>query len=136
MGVGRLAPHRVRAEYARALAANPLPVRSHAGSDPRALVMIASAVVADRELHFGILPHHPRLWVVFADHDPPILGHLTGLTDAAHSTGLNPADAPGEPELHITAREHLGWAGAEGRRAQITHAAVTAWQAAQRVCER
>ena len=65
--------HQVRDKSARALAANPLPVRSHAGSDPRALVMIASAVVADRELHFGILPHHPRLWVVFADHDPPIL---------------------------------------------------------------
>jgi hypothetical protein len=97
--------------------------------------MIASAVVADRELCFGILAHQPRLWVVFADHDPPILGHLTGLTDATYSPGLDSTDAPGEPELHITAREHLVWAVAEGRRAQITRAAVAAWQAAQRVCE-
>ena len=34
MGVGRLAPHRVRSAYAKALAAIPLPVRSFTGIEP------------------------------------------------------------------------------------------------------
>ncbi|WP_205324996.1 hypothetical protein [Glycomyces sp. YM15] len=137
MGVGRLAPHRVRAKYARALAEIPLPVRSREGTDPRTLVMIASATVADRELLFGLLPHHPRLWVVFAECDPPILGHLTGLSDATFNGGPGPGSvtAPGEPELHITAREHLDWTRLGGRAAQIKREAVAAWQAAQRECE-
>jgi hypothetical protein len=137
MGVGRLAPHRVRARYARALAEIPLPVRSREGTDPRTLVMIASATVADRELFFGLLPHHPRLWVVFAECDPPILGHLTGLSDATFNGGpsAGSATAPGEPELHITALEHLDWVRSDDRAARIKREAVAAWQAAQRECE-
>jgi hypothetical protein len=52
MGVGSLAPQRIRAKYARALAEIALPVRSLSRIDPAALIVIGSTEIAGR---------HPRL---------------------------------------------------------------------------
>jgi len=122
MGVGSRSPHRVRAAYARALAEIPLPVRSFEGVDRGALTMLAEVEIADRRLQFGFLRGVPRLWVVFVELDPPVLGHLTDL-------------ASGRPELHITELDHINWARQPGRAMRIKREAVTVWQAAQRECE-
>jgi hypothetical protein len=126
MGVGRLAPHRVWAKYARALAEIPLPVRSFTGIDPSALRILIEAEIAGRRVEFGILAGTPRLWVSFPDHLPPVLGYLTGLDGAVYGAA---------PELHVTETDHLEWARHTGRAARIKHEALAAWQAAQRECE-
>lgn len=128
MGVGRLAPHRVRAKYARALSEIPLPVRSFERIDPSALQILAETDIGDRRLRFGVLAATPRLWVAFTNDLPPVLGYLTGLTGL---TGIR----TGSPELHITELDHLEWARHTGRVRQIKAAALAAWQAAQRECE-
>lgn len=127
MGVGRLAPHRVRAQYARALAEIPLPVRSVARIEPSAFTVIGSAEIAGRTVEFGLLPGSRRVWVAFGDGETvaAVLGSVTGLDSTAD----------GGPELNITDPDHLEWARAARRSAQIKRAAVAAWQAATRDCE-
>lgn len=122
MGVGRLAPHRIRAAYARALAEIPLPVRTSPGLNAGVLTMFGDATVAGRRLQFGTLADMPRLWVAFTEIDPPVLGYLTGL-------------ASGTPELHITETAHLEWARTARNSECVKHEAVTVWQAVQRECE-
>lgn len=122
MGVGRLAPHRLRAKYARALAEIPLPVRTTSGLDAQALTMLAEATVADRGVQFGTLTEMPKLWVAFVAVDPPVLGYLTGL-------------AAGKPELHVTETAHLEWARTAGNSAALKREAMTVWAAVQRECE-
>lgn len=122
MGVGRRAPHQVRARYARALAEIPLPITSFSGIDPGGLVTIGEAEIGGRKLHFGLLYAIPRLWISFPDRLPPVLGFVTGLD--AQTT-----------DLHITDLDHLEWARQAGRAAQIKREAVAVWQAAQRECE-
>ncbi len=122
MGVGRLAPHRVRAKYARALAEIPLPVRTGPGLDARALTMIGEATVNGRRLHFGTLADMPKLWVAFAEIDPPVLGYVSGL-------------AAGSPELQITETAHLEWARTVGNTAAVEDEAMAIWRAVQRECE-
>lgn len=126
MGVGRLAPHRVRAKYARALAEIPLPVRSFTGVEPSALLTLAEAEIGGRRVEFGVLAGTPRLWVSFPEHLPPVVGYLTGLDSAADG------DAP---ELHVTESDHLEWARHAGRAARIKTEALAVWRAAQRECE-
>ncbi|WP_030160444.1 hypothetical protein [Glycomyces sp. NRRL B-16210] len=142
MGIGRLAPHRVRAKYARALSEIPLPVRSFAGIDPGALTILGEAEIAGRCLKFGILESLPRMWAVLGDEvpegeetppepknlaardriPPTVLGFLTGFdTD--------------RPELHITELDYLEWARQSGRAARIKREATAIWQAAQRECD-
>ena len=121
MGVGRLAPHRIRARYARVLKEIPLPVRSFAGIDPSALTIVGEVEIAYRQIEFGKLPHLPRLWISAPDQTPPIMGFLTGLDS-------------GSPELHITGRDHLDWVRASGRSGRIKRAALVAWQASQKEC--
>lgn len=122
MGVGRLAPHRVRAKYARALAEIPLPVRSFTGIDPAALRVVAEVVIADRRLEFGVLTGSTRLWIIAPDHLPPVMGHVTGLES-------------GPTAVHITEPDHLDWARHPGRCHRLMAAAITAWQGAQREWE-
>lgn len=142
MGVGRLAPQRVRAKYARALAEIPLPVRSFADIDPSTLTKIGEATVADRMLWFGVIVGVPRVWVAFADNEigdqspgcpraavraprltvQSVIGYLTGFDD-------------GLPELHITELDHLDWARRPGLAGQIKRTAMTVRRAAQRECE-
>jgi hypothetical protein len=122
MGVGRLAPHRIRAAYAKALGEIPLPVRSRSGLDARALTMFAEASVGGRRLEFGTLAAMPRLWVAFADVDPPVLGYVTGL-------------AAGAPELHITETMHCEWARSGDHGSQIKREAAAVWQRLSTECE-
>jgi hypothetical protein len=122
MGVGRLAPHRIRAAYARALAEIPLPVRYHPGLDPAALTFLAEATVADRSVRFGTLAHAPKLWVAFAEVDPPVLGYLSGL-------------AAGDPEIHVTDPVHVAWSSEPGHATALKRAAMEVWQAMQRECD-
>ncbi|MFG3342354.1 hypothetical protein [Glycomyces sp. NPDC048151] len=122
MGVGRRAPQRVRARYAKALAEIPLAITSFSGIDPGGLVTIGEAEIDGRELHFGLLYAIPRLWISFPDRLPPVLGFVTGLDS-------------GTTDLHITDLDHLEWARQAGRAARIKREAVTVWQAAQRECE-
>jgi hypothetical protein len=122
MGVGRLAPHRVRARYAKALAKIPLAITSFSGIDPTALVTIGETEIADRRVQFGLLYAIPRLWITFPDHLPPVPGFVTGF----HTES---------PDLHITDLDHLAWARHTGRAERLTREAVAAWRAAQRECE-
>jgi hypothetical protein len=126
MGVGRLAPHRVRAKYTRALAEIPLPVRSFTGIDPSALQTIAETAIAGNRVEFRILAGTPRLWVLLPDSLPQVIGYLTGLDCTAEG---------GAPEFHVTETDHLEWARHTGRAARIKREALAAWQAAQRECE-
>lgn len=126
MGVGRLAPFRVRAKYARALAEIPLPVRSFNGIDPAALQILSEVEVSGRRLQFGALAGTTRVWIVLPEEYPQVLGYVTGL----EGTGLG-----GGPAVHITELDHLEWARHSGRARAIKSAAVAAWQGAQRECE-
>lgn len=122
MGVGRLAPYRVRAAYAKALAEIPLPVRSFTGIDPAALKTIGEAEIAGRVLEFGVLLGTSRLWVTMPGQVPPVLGYITGLDN-------------GRYELHLTELDHHEWARHTGRPVLIKREAQAVWQAAQRECE-
>jgi hypothetical protein len=126
MGVGRLAPHRVRAKYAKALAEIPLPVRSFNGIDASALRVLAEVEIAGRRVEFGVLAGTPRLWITLPEGVPQVLGYLTGLDSAASAGAL---------QLHITETDHLEWARHTGRSARIKTEALAAWLAAQRECE-
>lgn len=127
MGVGRLAPHRIRARYAQALREIPLPVRSFGGIDPGGLTTVAETEVGGRSVRFGVLYGIPRLWITFPEHLPPILGFVTGFDSTATSSA--------KPELHITELDHLGWVRQPGRTTALKRAAVAAWRAARRECE-
>lgn len=146
MGVGRLAPYRVRARYAKALKEIPLPVRSFTGIEPAALHTLAEAEIGGRRVEFGILAGTPRLWVSCPEHLPPVIGYLTGLDSAAFNSAVfnsaefnsavfNSATGSVALELHITETDHLEWARHTGRAARIKTEGLAAWQAAQRDCE-
>jgi hypothetical protein len=122
MGVGRLAPHRVRAKYAKALKEIPLPVRSFTGIDPAALTVVGESEVGGRLLEFGVLAGTPCLWITVRDQIPPVMGYLTGFEAR-------------RVDLHITELDHLDWARQSGRAAQIKRAALDAWHRAHRNCE-
>jgi hypothetical protein len=123
MGVGRLAPHRVRARYAKALKEIPLPVRSF---DPSGLRVLAEVEIAGTRVEFGLLPGTPRLWVTLPERVPPLLGYVTGLDSVAYGGAI---------ELHVTETDHLEWARHTGRAARLKTEALAAWVAAQRECE-
>ena len=122
MGVGRLAPHRVRARYAKALSRIPLPVRSFSGIDPDSLGILGEIEIDDRRLRVGILYALPRLWIVVPESVPPVLGFVHRLET-------------GRPELHVTEPDHLEWARRAERVARIEREAIAIWQAAQRDCD-
>lgn len=123
MGVGRFAPHRVRARYAKALKEIPLPVRSFAGIDPDSLVILGEVEIDDRLVRIGILYAIPRLWIVVPEHVPPVLGFVDGIET-------------GRPALHVTEPDHLEWSRRRGRGIRITHEAIVIWRGAQRDCDR
>lgn len=122
MGVGRLAPHRVRERYAKALNAIPLPVRTVTGIAPDALVGVGETEIAGRRIGFAILPGTPRLWITGPDQVPPVIGYATGF----ESRRL---------DVHLTEPDHIDWAASPGRTAALKRAAVDAWTASQRTCE-
>lgn len=123
MGVGRIAPHRVRARYAQALRSIPLPVRSFGAVDPGGLTTIGEAEIDDRLVRFGVLFAIPRLWITFPEQVPTLLGFVTGFDGAA------------KPELHLTEPDHLAWARKPRRTHALKREAAAAWEAAQRDCE-
>ena len=127
MGVGRLAPHRIRARYAQALKEIPLPVKSFGGIEPDGLTTVAEADIAGRRVRFGVLYAIPRLWITFPDDLPPSLGFVTGFDCTA--------DKSAKPELHITEPDHLDWTRQPGRAAALKREAIAAWRAALRECE-
>ncbi|GAA1662788.1 hypothetical protein GCM10009830_05100 [Glycomyces endophyticus] len=122
MGLGRLAPHWIRARYAKALNEIPLPVRSFGGIDPAALTVLAEVEIAGQVLRFGRLAQVPRLWITLPDQYPQVMGFLTGLET-------------GRPDLHLTELDHLEWASRPGRAAHIKREALTAWNIPSRNCE-
>lgn len=148
MGVGRLAPHRVRARYAQALKEIPLPVKSFGGIDPEGLATVAETHIGGRRVRIGVLYAIPRLWITFPDILPPVLGFVTGfatgfyraagdrpILGAASADQGAPGLGTGRAELHITEPDHLDWARQPGRAQAIKHEAIAAWLAAQRECE-
>jgi hypothetical protein len=122
MGVGRLAPHRVRERYAKALKAIPLPIRTFTGVAPDALVSVGETAIAGRRIEFAILPGTPRLWITAPDLVPPVIGYATGF-----ETRLL--------DVHLTEPDHRDWACGPGRVATLKRAAFDAWTRAQRTCE-
>ncbi|MEU6860352.1 hypothetical protein AB0B28_15960 [Glycomyces sp. NPDC046736] len=134
MGLGRSAPHRARARYAKALKEIPLPVRSFTGVDPSSVTVIGETEISDRTLHFGVITQIPRLWILAPGHVPPVVGFLTGLRPELDS---EPDSAQGTSriDLHITELDHLDWASHPGRAARIKREALAAWTAAHRTCE-
>jgi hypothetical protein len=123
MGVGRLAPHRIRERYAKALNAIPLPIRTLTGVDPRVMVSVGGAEIAGRRVEFAILPGTRRLWITAPDHIPPVIGYATGFE-------------PRLLDVHLTELDHIEWASGPGRVAALKRAALDAWTSAQRTCER
>ena len=122
MGVGRLAPHRARARYVKALKEIPLPMRSFSGIDPNLLTVLGEFEIDDRRLEVGIFYAIPRLWIAVRECVPSVLGFVDGM-----ETGL--------PELHVTEPDHLEWARRAGRGSRIECEAMAVWDAAQRDCE-
>lgn len=139
MGVGRLAPYRIRARYAQALKEIPLPVRSFGGIDPAALTTVGEADIAGRRVQFGKLYAIPRLWITLPDQIPPVLGFLTGFdctaTDHVENGPTAAVRTTANPELHITALDHLDWARHPNRAAALKREACTAWLATQKEYE-
>ncbi|WP_205326715.1 hypothetical protein [Glycomyces sp. YM15] len=127
MGVGRRAPQRIRARYARALREIPLPVKSFGRVDPAGLTAVAEVEIAGRRVQFGVLYAIPRLWITFPEHLPPMLGFITGFD----CTAADSATA----ELHVTEPDHLDWARRPGHAAALKREASATWLAAQRECE-
>lgn len=122
MGLGRKAPHRSRAAYARVFAQIPLPVRAISAPVDQALTVLGETEIGGRLIQYGTLATAPRLWVAFADASPPVFGYLTGL-------------AVSDPQLHLTAPAHQHWATRPGRGGAIRAHGLTVWQQAQRDCE-
>lgn len=122
MGIGRTAPHRLRAAYARALAEIPLPVRSIAAPVEEALTVLGHAEVGGRPIRFGTLAEAPRLWVAFADTSPPVFGYLSGLVGE-------------QPVLHVTESAHLPWTREADHTEQLKRHGLEVWHEAQRWCE-
>lgn len=120
MGVGRTAPHRIRAAYEQALRSIPLPVRSISAPVPEVLTVLGRAEVGDRLVHYGTVTEAPRLWVAFPDAHPPVFGYLTGLAAA-------------KPDLHVTDLAHLAWTR-RNTEAILRHG-MEVWREAQRSCE-
>ena len=122
MGVGRLASHRARERYAKALKAIPLPIRTLTGSDRDAMVSVGETAIAGRRIEFAILPGTPLLWITAPDLFPPVIGYVTGF-----ETRLL--------DVHLTEPGHIDWASGPGRVAALKRAAFDAWTSAQRTCE-
>lgn len=122
MGVGRLAPHRVRERYAKALNGIPLPLRTVSGIAADALVSVGESEIAGRRIGFAILPGTPRLWITAPDRLPPVIGYVTGF----ESRRL---------DVHLTEPDHLEWVAGPGRTAALKRAAADTWTTAQRDCE-
>lgn len=122
MGLGRKAPHRTRAAYARVLAQIPLPVRSIGAPAHQALTVLGQTVIADRLVQYGTLTEAPRLWVAFPESAPSVFGYLTGLV----------AD---DPQLHLTEPVHQHWALQPGRSEAVRRHGLAVWHDAQRICE-
>ena len=122
MGVGRTAPHRIRAAYARALASIPLPVRSVSAPIDEAMTVLGRAEIDDRDVHYGTITTAPRLWMAFPGQQPPIFGYITGLADEA-------------PILHITAPQHLLWTRRADRSEALLRHGLEVWREVQRWCE-
>lgn len=122
MGVGRTAPHRVRAAYARALAQIPLPVRSVSAPVPEVLTVLGQAEIGDRIVQYGTMTDAPKLWVAFPVLAPPVFGYLTGLVSE-------------EPQLRITDSEHLAWSREPGHTEALLRHGLEVWREARRCCE-
>ncbi|WP_026923141.1 hypothetical protein [Glycomyces arizonensis] len=121
MGVGRTAPHRVRAAYLRALTALPIPDRSARMPDPVLLTVLGTAAVAGRDLAFCTFTASPRLWVGFDSAEPRPFGFLTGLSS-------------GDPDLWISDYEHETWISESDHGMRIKTAAVRVWEDGIRAC--
>ncbi|WP_199044179.1 hypothetical protein [Glycomyces salinus] len=122
MGVGRRAPHRVRAAYAHALEAIPLPVRAISAPVEEALTVLGTAEIGGRTVQFGTTIAAPRLWVAFADAIPPVFGYLSGLVTS-------------QPQLHLTTEAHRDWTGQADHTDTLIGHGLAVWHEAQRWCE-
>ena len=122
MGVGRRAPHRTRAAYARALAALPLPVRAITAPIEETLTVLGTARIGGRTVQFGTLTAAPRLWVAFPDQAPPVFGYLTGLVAE-------------QPILHLTDQTHCEWTNQPAHTEALKQHGLEVWRCAQRTCE-
>ncbi|WP_199044446.1 hypothetical protein [Glycomyces salinus] len=122
MGVGRTAPHRVRAAYLRALQSIPLSVRSISAPVPEVLTVLGQAEIGDRLVQYGTVTEAPRLWVAFPGLTPPVFGFLTGLVC-------------GEPELRVTDVGHLAWTREAGRTEALLRHGLEVWREERRCCE-
>ncbi|HEU5129734.1 MAG TPA: hypothetical protein VFU12_17275 [Glycomyces sp.] len=122
MGVGRTAPHRVRAAYLRALTALPIPDRSPRVPAPVPLTVLATATAAGRDLAFCTYTASPRLWVACNATAPTPFGFLTGLSS-------------GEPDLWISDYAHEAWIRESDHTAQIRAVALRVWEDCIRACD-
>ena len=122
MGLGRKAPHRSRAAYARALAAIPLPVRAISAPVPETLTVLGTAEIGGRVIQYGTLAEAPRLWIAAPEAPPPVFGYLTGLVAE-------------RPTLHVTVDAHLAWTRETDHTEQLKQHGLAVWHEAQRWCE-
>ncbi|WP_026923231.1 hypothetical protein [Glycomyces arizonensis] len=122
MSRSRYAPHRIRARYLRALAAAPIAVQLTDPIDPARLTVLDAHTIADRTVHFGTMASAPRLWLSFPDHEPALLGYMTGLT-------VN------EPDLWLCEPAHRDWTSQGDNTSRLKEAAGLVWFTCQRTCE-
>lgn len=146
MGVGRKAPHRTRAAYARALAAIPLPVRAISAPVTEALTVLGTAEIGGRTVQYGTATAAPRLWVAFADVTPPVVADAGPPVVAGAPRPVATGAAPpvfgylsglvGEqPTLHVTDQRHLNWTRTGDRAEQLKRHGLAVWRDAQRTCQ-
>lgn len=114
MSLSRYAPHRIRATYLRALKELPIPTAPPEAVDPSELTVLGRAWISKRRIVLGTLAEAPRLWLAFTDHDPPLIGYVTGLV-------------VGEPELWVFEDAHRAWATEGGNAAALKRAAAHVW---------
>ncbi|GAB3655557.1 hypothetical protein [Glycomyces tarimensis] len=113
---------RVHARYLTALQAMPIPVNLPDRPEADRLTVLGADTIADREVRFGTVSSAPRLWIAFAEVEPPLLGFMTGLV-------------AGEPDLWICEDAHRAWAFDPANARSLKLAGARVWLSCISECE-
>jgi hypothetical protein len=122
MSLSRYAPYRLRARYLRSLASLPIPADPPEAIDPSRLTVLGRAWIDRRRVLFGTVTDAPRLWAVFTDPEPTVIGYFTGLLD-------------GEPDLWLCDDAHRAWTLEGENTRHLKRAAARVWSDCRRDCE-